>query len=163
MNKVLVFIVSLLILASCDGNDGSSKQPGTLLEQYVDSVTKACPNYKGNIMVCKQICADFESKVATLPGILDGTQFEFRNMAEIGGEITVDFHYVGDLLNGGASLSVWGEDFDHDQAATLDKSKSYKVVGGEIERYRYDKGIADDYLDLGTLYVRNLKVEEITQ
>jgi uncharacterized lipoprotein len=154
MKQVLAFFIVLLALAACSDKQQAEKS-GTPFEQYVDSITKVYPNFKGNIAVQEKICEDFGRHLNALPGILEGAQFDIVNMGEVAGKTMVMFTCkTGDV-------TLWCEDFGTEKAAQLDKSKSYKVTGGTLERYVPTHGIAGDLLKLGEVYVKDLTVEEI--
>lgn len=158
MKQVLAFFIVLLVMASCTGNQSVSNS-GSMFEQYKDSITKVYPNYKGNIAVLKQISDDFEKHLGTMPGILEGTEFSFTNIADVGGKLLAAFSYKykGDDVT---SLSVYCEDLDPQLAATLSQDKTYKITGGTFDHYQAERGMAQQWLTLGTIYVRDLKVEE---
>lgn len=158
MKKVIALFMVLLALGSCTGEHQAEKK-GTAFEQYRDSITKVYPNYAGNIAVAKQICDDFEKHLGTIPGILEGTEFSFTNIADVGGKLLAAFSYKykGDDVT---SLSVYCEDLDPQLAATLSQDKTYKITGGTFDHYQAERGMAQQWLTLGTIYVRDLKVEE---
>ena len=67
------------------------------------------------------------------------------------------YKYKGDDVT---SLSVYCEDLDPQLAATLSQDKTYKITGGTFDNYQPERGMAQQWLTLGTIYVRDLKVEE---
>jgi len=161
MKKVIALFMVLLALGSCTSEQQAEKK-GTAFEQYTDSITKVYPNYAGNIAVAKQICGDFEKHLGTMPGILEGSEFTLddNSIAEIDGKILVMFSYKykGENIT---SLSVYCEDLDPQLASTLNSEKPYKITGGTFDHYEPVHGMAAQWLQLGTVYVRDLKVEEM--
>ena len=158
MNKVLAFIM-VLLLAACTGNQEQEQMKDTKatpLKQYVDSMKAAYPNYAGNVAVVKIICEDFEKHITNIPGILEGTPFRIVGIAEVGGKVNV---MVASEIEFG-SLSVWCNDFDKQKAAQLDKSKMYHVTGGSLHHYEAESGFAEQWLDLGDLYINNLELSQ---
>lgn len=152
MKQVLAFFIVLLAMASCTGNQ-QKETKGTALEQYVDSITNVYPNYSGNIAAQQMIGEDFIKRLATHPEILDGTVFKLVNIGEIAGKTMVMFS--------SDYLYLWSEDYGTENAAKLDKSKSYKIVAGEFDKYEPVDGVAGPSLKLGSVYYRNLAMEEI--
>lgn len=161
MKQVLALFIALLALASCSTDKQQASNPGTPLDQFVDSITKVYPNYAGNITVQNEISAELEKRISPLPGILEGTKFQFDNVAEIGGSILIMFSLAGETSAGVTTLLVSCDDFDKDIAATLDKTKTYKITGGTVVNFEAQKGMAEQWLYLGKVEVKDLTVEEI--
>ena len=149
----------LLALAACSDKQVASNT-GTPLDQFVDSITKAYPNYAGNITVQNKISAELEKRISPLPGILEGTKFQFDNVAEIGGSVLTMFSLADKTSAGVTTLIVSCDDFDKDVAATLDKTKNYKITGGTVVNFEAQRGMAEQWLYLGRVDVKDLKVEE---
>ena len=153
MKQVLAFFIVLLAMAACTGKQQAEK-PGNALDQYADSITKVYPNYSGNIAVVKMICEDFEKHISPLPGVLDGKEFHVVGISDIGGKTSVMFACSQ------PSVSVWCEDYGTENAAKLDQSKNYRITGGTIDRYEPERGIAQQWLTFGSIFVNGLTVEE---
>lgn len=169
MKKVLAILMLAPMLIACTGNQ-KSDAARSKLDQYVDSMMEAYPNYAGNISVAKLICDDFEKRLDTLPGILEGVPFEIVGIHEIAGEVSVMISAEAGSSAGNpeemkrgkfASVSVWCENFDKDKAPLLDKNKTYKVTGGKVASYKGVNGMAEGWLKLGDIYVTDLQLEEV--
>jgi hypothetical protein len=161
MKQVLAILMVMLALAACTSTGKQESNSGTPLDQFVDSITKVYPNYAGNITVQNKISAELEKRISPLPGILEGTKFMFDNVAEIGGSILIMFSLAGETSAGVTTLLVSCDDFDKDIAATLDNTKTYKITGGTVVNFEAQRGVAEQWLYLGKVDVKDLKVEEI--
>lgn len=155
MKQVLAFFMMLLVLASCTSRQQQASEPVSPFRQYVDSITKAHPNYSGNIAVQKMIGEDFLKHITPFPGILEGVSFSVVNMGETAGKTIVMFSSYD------PSLYLWCEDYGTEKAAQLDTKKSYKIAGGTFDRYEPVEGVANAYLQLGSVFVRDLAMEEV--
>ena len=172
MKKAIALFLVLLALSACTNTNKEEKKvlpdtfPGdpewmsktrenTILSQYVDSITQVYPNYKDNIVVAKKICEDFEKHLGTMPGILKGSTFRFVSMMEKDGKNIVAF------ACNETGPSVWCMDYPADEAAKLDKEKAYEITGGSLDNYVPVDEQAGAFLNLGEVYVKGLKVEEI--
>lgn len=167
MKKVLAFIMVLLLFTSCGTKDaGTMEKDGdgiainTPFLQYVDSIKKVFPNYKGNIAALRKISEDLEHRLTTLPGVLDGAEFHIVGIAEIEGKINVMFTHIGVRGEHEACVSLVCDDFGLDNAAKLDESKNYRVVSGKVDSVRCERAVAPKWLEFGVIYVSDLKVEE---
>ena len=154
MKQVLAFFIAVLALTACTNSTNEGKQ-GTALEQFTDSITKARPNYEGNIAVQKMIGEEFSKNLGTLPGVLDGTAFKVVELADIAGKTMVMFSSDNPIVY------LWSEDYGTENAAKLDKAKTYRITGGTLDRYEPVEGVASPLLKLGSIYVRDLTMEEI--
>ncbi len=165
----ITLLLSAIALIACTGKQQADTR--TLLDRYVDSMMVAYPNYSDNISVAQLICVDFEKRIVTLPGILEGAPFRVVGMSEIGGKVHLMMSAkAGTEANTGseaerkgkfASLTLWCDDFDKDKASQIFEDRLYKVTSGKIDSYQAAHGIADPWLDLGRLYVTDLQVEPV--
>ena len=159
MKKVLAIMAVLLAVTSCVEKQAQApnNEPKTKLEQYADSIKKAYPNYAGNDAINKLICEDFEKRMLELPGILEDNPFHIiEGVMEVGGTYHLMLSAEGDI-----SLSVWDENLAKETALKLDKTKLYKVTGGEVEKYEPAHSHGGNILYLGSIYVKNIQLEEI--
>lgn len=152
MKQVLAFFLVLLALVSCSDKQLAEKS-GNALDQYVDSITKVYPNYSGNIAVQKMIGEDFVNHLAKKPDVLSGTAFKLVNIGEVAGKTMVMFSCD--------HLYLWCEDYGTENAAKLDNTKAYRIAGGEFDMYEPVEGVAGQQLKLGSVFYRNLVMEEI--
>ena len=152
----------MLIVASCGNNKTGTQQEiseaKTPLKQYADSITKVYPNYDGNIAVSNKICDDFKKHLNALPGILEGTEFKFMVVEQLRdinrNRLSAAFSCKE------PSILVMCNDFDPDAAVALVKGNLYKITGGTVVEYTPNE-IADPWLDLGVIEVKDLTVEEV--
>lgn len=169
MKKTIALFMVLLVLAACSsGNEKkkSAKFPeeelmekakdNTKLTQYVDSIKTVFPNYEGNLVVQKKVSKEFEKQLTSFPGILEGSTFHLASMFEHEGKTCVAFMCLEEGVN------VWCMDYPEDEAAKLDKNKTYELTGGTIDRFEVnDDEVGGHFLFLGNVYVRGLIVKEI--
>ena len=170
MKKAIALFLVLLTLTACTSNkekNGSTNKfpeeelmekakDNTKLTQYVDSIKTVFPNYEGNLVVQKKVSKEFEKQLTSFPGILEGSTFHLASMFEHEGKTCVAFMCIEESVN------VWCMDYPEEEAAKLDKNKTYELTGGTIDHFEVnDDEVGGHFLFLGNVYVRGLMVKEI--
>lgn len=165
--KHLLIIMAALLMVACTGK----QKAGTTYDRYVDSIKTAYPNYSENISVQKKIDAEFAKQLTSLPGVLEGAVFYIVGIHEIGGKTSImlaienegkinDKDKAKDRMS---SVDIWDNDYPADEASKLDKDKHYKVTGGTPVSFEPVHGIADPWLDFGSVTVKDLQLEELPE
>lgn len=168
MKKIFLIASLIVMLASCgnkqQATDETFKEPNEFLAHFVDSASKAYPNFYGNGVIAGQITKELEERIKAV-----GVEKAFENIEfYIVREVKVIENYAtGEKYNMvmlhslESTVEVVCENISQDEATKLTPTKYYKVTGGKVVSSQAPMMNDKKYIQLGGFTLEGLTVEEI--